>query len=210
MKRLVAVLGLALASLAPALTAEEKTGPGGDTRARQLWRVLSGLVSDEKYPEAEKVCLDILSLNPSPPIVVRTCAQLSEIYCTLRKFDKAQEYLTRTEEALKNASNSRMQAKALYLRAVLTCQTGDTKGCVEQLKKAVAVSDEAILWTSENKVSHFADLMLLDEASPLAREFRELSDPANQDKELRSAIKAKCEEAKKTGQLVLLDFYGGW
>ena len=210
MVRWVTLLMLALASLAPSLTAEERPAPGGDTRARQLWRDLGGLIRDEKFPEAEKACLEILSLNPSPPVTLRTCAQLSEIYCTLRKYDKAQEYLTRVDEGLKNFGNSRMQAKALYLRAALACQKGDAKGCVEQLKKAVGATDEAIVWASENKVSHFAEMLLLNEASPLAREFQELSDPANQDKELRAAIQAKCEEAKAKGKLVLLDFYGGW
>ena len=210
MARWVILLMLALASLAPSLKAEERPAPGGDMKARQLWRDLGGLIRDEKFPEAEKACLDILALNPSPPILLRTSAQLSEIYCTIRKFDKAQEYLTRTEEGLKNFSNARMQAKALYLHAVLACQKGDTKGCVEQLKKAVEASDEAILWASENKVSHFADMLLLADESPLARQFQELSDPANQDKELRAAIKAKCAEAQKEKKLVLLDFYGGW
>jgi tetratricopeptide (TPR) repeat protein len=210
MTRLVTTLTLLLGALVPAFAGEGKAAGGGDMAARRLWSAASKLFGDAKYAEAEKACLDILALNPSLPIALRASAQLSEIYCNLKKFDKAQEYLTRTEEGLKNVGVPRFQAKPLYLRAVLACQKGDFNGCLEQLKKAIASSEEAILWASENRVLHFVDIVLLDEASPIRREFLDLSDPENQDKELRSVIRAKCEEAKQKGKLVLLDFYGGW
>jgi hypothetical protein len=102
------------------------------------------------------------------------------------------------------------QAKALYRQAAVACEKKDFKGCLEQLRKAIASSEEAILWARDNKADHFASILFLDEDSPVRREFLERIDLANYDKELRRDIQAKCQQAAKEGKRVLLDFYGGW
>ena len=102
------------------------------------------------------------------------------------------------------------QAKALYRQAALACEKGDLKGCLEQLRKAIASSEEAILWARDDQAEHFAAILFLDEDSPARREFLGLIDLANYDKALRRDIQAKCQQAAKEGKRVLLDFYGGW
>jgi len=210
MTRLVTVFGLMAFGQALTLAGEPGAGAAADARARKLLSAAAELASDGKHAEAEKACLEALALSPSPPLAVQASAQLAEVYCNLEKYDKAQDCLARAEEGLKKAGGPGIQAKVLYLRAVLACQKADLKGCLEQLRRAIASSEEAILWANDNRASHFADIMLLGEDSAVRREFLEMTDLAHYDKELRESIKAKCQQAAKEGKRVLLDFYGGW
>ncbi len=117
---------------------------------------------------------------------------------------------TLPEKGKEDAGGGEKQARALYQEAVRACDKNDLKGCLELLRRAIAACDAAIVWANDDKAEHFARLMLLDEESPVRREFLELIDLANCDKELRASIKSKCQQAAKEGKRVLLDFYGEW
>jgi len=198
------LVSVVLAAAVPALAR------GTSPNARQLWSQAESLMADEKYAEAEKVCLGLLAPETPPAYRLRASAALVGVYCSLDKLDLAQKQIDATEELLQKTNDPVVQARMHYFRAVLACRKEDYKGCLAHLKKAVALSDEAVVWASEDKAKHFANFVVMMDESPFQKEFDALTDLKRIDAELRARIKEACEAAKKANKLVLLHFSGDW
>ncbi|MFC1805812.1 thioredoxin family protein [Planctomycetota bacterium] len=177
--------------------------------ARKLFAQAGRQMEAEQFAEAEKTCREVLASKPPSSLKLPTLARLARIACHLDKLDAAAKHIADARAALKEAKNPRVETELLYLEAVIACERDDHKRCLALLKRATAASEDVILWVDKDS-GFFINIRLLDDDSPLRKEFVAITDMGNVDKELRGQIRALCEQAKREGKRVLLNFDGRW
>jgi len=178
-------------------------------KARKLSALAGRQMQAGQFEKATETWQELLALEPPPAVALKAQLGLLEICCRRRDFGATPHFEAQALKLLAKAGDDRAKARLLYFQAVVACESGKTKMCLAALRKAVATSEDAILWANDDQ-EFFIGIRLLDDDSPTLKEFTALTDLSNVDKELRAEIQALCDRAKREGKRVLLNFDGRW